>query len=226
MKRIFTTLITLAAFVFSAAAQTSTPNYDNFFSMRAGVNFASLISNDYETDAQTGFNVAALYNISLTDTAPIYLQSGVSVEMKGARNSGLIATNSPSHFKSYAIEIPVVVTFEVMINQSMSIVPELGLFYSYAFTGSLSGGDEFYRPYKKLDIESLNGEMLYTELFHRSDFGIRAGLAFQFMSCSIGVAYDAGLVNHFSKKLRDDGASCMTGCWSLNLGCKFNTAHK
>ncbi len=222
MKRIFTALIMIVSITITATAQNRATNYDSFFAIRAGANFASLISNDYETDVQSGFNAAALYNISLMDAVPIYLQSGIGIEMKGARNSGLIATDSPTRFKSYAIEIPLVVTFDVMINKAMAIVPEFGVYYSYAFTGSLAGGDEFYRPYEKLDVESFNGELIHTKLFHRSDFGIRAGLSLRYASCLIGFAYDAGLVNHFSKKLRDEGASCMTGCWSVNLGYRFN----
>lgn len=222
MKRIFSSLLLTLAICISAHAQQSGSRYENFYSIRAGVNFASLISDDYSTDSQSGFNAAALYNIALTQSAPIYLQSGIALEMKGARNSGLISTNQTTHFKSYGFEIPLVATFDIAINKSMAIVPEFGVFYSYAFAGSLEGGGEFYRPFKDLDIATPAGELMSEPLFHRSDFGIRAGLSFRYMRCLIGFAYDAGLVNYFTKDLRDAGFKSSTGSWSINVGYRFN----
>lgn len=222
MKRIFTTLIMTVALALSAIAQQSSTSYDNFLSVRAGVNFASLISDDYSTDSQSGFNVAMLYNISLMESVPLYLQSGVGIEMKGARNSGLISTVETTHFKSYAIEIPAVVTFDVAINKNMAIIPEFGVFYSFAFTGSLEGDGQFYRPYKKLDIVTPSGEIEDTRLFHRSDFGLRAGVSLRYMRCLFGFSYDAGLVNYFTKDLRDAGFKSSTGSWSINVGYRFN----
>lgn len=222
MKRIFTSLLFTFALIVTASAQQSSNRYDNFCSVRAGVNFASLISDDYSTDSQAGFNAALLYNIALTQSAPVYLQSGLALEMKGARNSGLISTSETTHFKSYGFEIPLVVTFDIVINKAMAIVPEFGLYYSFAFAGSMEGGGEFYRPFKDLDIVTPAGEIIGEPLFHRSDFGLRAGLSFRYMRCLIGFAYDAGLINYFTKELRDAGFQSTTGAWSINLGYRFN----
>lgn len=222
MKRFFTSFIAALAFICTASAQQSATNYENFYSMRLGINFSSLISEDYSTDSQSGFNAAALYNISLMQSAPLYLQSGIGIGMKGARNTMFIDTDETTHLKSYNISIPVVLTYDIAINNTMSILPEFGLYYSYAFAGSLDGGGEFYRPYEKLGIIAPDGEIYDTELFHRSDFGIRAGISLRIMRCMVGFAYEAGMINCFSKDLRDAGLQVNTGCWSVNLGYQFN----
>ncbi len=198
--------------------------YKNFFSLRAGVNFANL-HNDYAaTKAQTGFNAAGLYNISLMKTMPLFLQTGLAFEMKGARDSGIL-TSATTHFKSYNIEIPVVLTFDVPINSKMAIVPELGVYYSIAVAGSMTtdNGDTFYRPFKKESTTLADGTSITnSRLMSRNDFGIRAGASFRYCRYLIGFAYDAGVINNFAKNLRDLDYKGKTGTWSVNLGYRFN----
>lgn len=227
MKNFFLSLLLVFASISFAAAQNHTQHDSqpcscaNFFSARVGVNFGDLVNDLYTTDSQVGFNAAALYNIALVPNVPIYLQSGLALEMKGAKNSRMLEGVN-SDLKSYAIEIPVVVTFDIILAKEMAIVPELGLFYSFAFCGSLSGGDTFLRPYKKQDLYTNIGEYGDVRLLHRSDFGIRAGISFRYMRNLIGIAYDAGLVNIYSKDFRDMGANGSSGCWSLSIARRFN----
>ncbi len=189
--------------------------------MRAGVNFSNFMDDTYSTDSQTGFNIAGLYNMPLMSGIPLYLQSGIGISMKGARNSGMLGRGVNSHFKSYNFEIPLVVIYEIQIGKQSYIVPELGLFYTYAFTGSLEGGDTFIRPYKKQELSTNIGDFPNSRIFHRSDFGIRVGLSFRYMKYLIGFAYDAGVINSYSKKFRDADASSNTGSWSINIGRRF-----
>ncbi len=156
----------------------------------------------------------------LTQSAPVYLQSGAEINMKGARNSSILTGSARSHFKSYAVQIPVLVTLDLAIGKHTAIVPEIGLFYSFAFTGSLDAGEAFYRPDKKQLIE-VGSEIVDSRLMHRSDFGLRAGLSLRYARCLFGFAYDAGLVNIFAKDIRDAGSDAQSGSWSLNIGYRF-----
>ncbi|MFI3328828.1 MAG: outer membrane beta-barrel protein [Rikenellaceae bacterium] len=198
--------------------------YRNFFSLRAGANFANLHNDYVSTDSQTGFNAAGLYNIALMDNLPLFLQTGLSFEMKGARNSGILTTSQNTHFKSYNIEIPVVLTFDIPINKSMAIVPEFGVYYSIAVAGSMTtdGGDSFYRPFKSESVTLADGTSIDSRVMSRNDFGLRVGASFRYCRYLIGFAYDAGLINNFSKDLRDLGYKGSTGTWSVNLGYRFN----
>ncbi|MFR9610715.1 MAG: outer membrane beta-barrel protein [Rikenellaceae bacterium] len=198
-------------------------SYSNFFSSRMGVNFGSLDDPQYSSNCQVGFNVAALYNISLMQSAPLYLQSGVAIEMKGARSGRLLDDVYPeTHYKSYSFEIPMVVTYDIMVGQNMAIVPELGLYYSYAFAGSIQSGDEFFRPYKKEQYMVADDEMVKSRLFKRNDFGIRCGLSFRYSRCLIGFAYDAGLLDVYPGDIRGGDNNIKTGCFSINMCYRFN----
>ncbi len=195
--------------------------YEDYFSIRTGVNFSNLVDDYYSSKAQTGFNAAILYNISLMSDAPLYLQSGLAVEMKGARNTNLLDNIYRSRLKSYEVELPVTITFDMPIAPDMGIVTEIGVYYSYVFCGSLEGTGEFYRPYKGQDIDVIDSGIINDRLLNRNDFGIRAGLSIRYSNTLIGVAYDAGLINAFGKELRDLGATLTTGTWSLNVGYRF-----
>lgn len=236
MRKIFLSITLALATIAGVVAQSSqTPKryvlygvesnkeqYKSFFSTRAGVNFSSLVDEYYYSKAQTGFNAALLYNISLMSDAPLYLQSGIGVEMKGARNTNLLDNISRSKLKSYGIEVPIVVTYDMQLGQKTALVPEFGLYYSYVFCGSLEGEGEFFRPYQSQEIEIYEQGVVDSRLLHRNDFGLRIGLSMRYGKMLIGVAYDAGLINTFGKAFRDLGVTLMTGTWSLNLGYRFN----
>lgn len=217
MKRFLLTLGLIAGIGTAAMAQ------DSFFSVRAGANFADLYkNNNLYSECQTGFNAAALYNMPLMQGMPLYLQSGLSVEMKGARNSGLLAGVANTHLKSYALEVPVVVTYDVQVGAQSAIVPMLGVYYSFAFAGTLEGGDVSYHQFQKQTVTLPDGSTVKSRIMHQSDVGLRAGIGFLYNKCLIGVAYDAGMMNVFSKTFRDLGYEASTSTWSVNLEYRFN----
>ncbi|MFI3248878.1 MAG: outer membrane beta-barrel protein [Rikenellaceae bacterium] len=225
-------LLTLALTLAISAATTTraqsyvisqSANYENFFSTRMGVNFATLDDPQYSSDCQTGFNVAGLYNISLMRNAPLYLQSGVAIEMKGARSGRFLGDEYPkTHYKSYGFEIPIVATYDIKVGQNTAIVTELGFYYSYAFAGSIQTGDYFFRPYEKEEYTVADDESVSSRLFKRNDFGIRCGLSLRLSRCLIGFAYDAGLLDVYPGDIRGGDNNIKTGCFSINLGYRFN----
>ncbi len=228
MRKILLSLFALLAVsaVTTTQAQTyiiaQSTNYESFFSTRAGVNFATLDDPQYSSDCQAGFNVAGLYNFSLMRNAPLYLQSGVAIEMKGARSGRLLGDPYPeTHYKSYGFEIPIVVTYDIPVGQNMAIVPELGVYYSYAFAGSVDSGGKSYDPYKKEEYKLTDDETVNSRLFKRNDFGIRAGLAFRYNRCLLGFAYDAGLLDVYPGDIRGGDNNIKTGSFSINLGYRF-----
>lgn len=229
MRKILLTLAFALTFGIATTTHAQTyvisqsTNYEDFFSIRAGVNFATLDDPQYSSDCQSGFNVAALYNISLMRSAPLYLQSGVAIEMKGARSGRFLGEEYPkTHYKSYGFEIPIVVTYDIMVGSDMAIVPELGLYYSYAFAGSIQTGDYFFRPYDKEEYDVADGESVNSQLFKRNDFGIRCGLSFRYSRYLIGFAYDAGLLDVYPGDIRGGDNNLKTGSFSINLGWRFN----
>lgn len=232
MKRIFLALFIFACSGGVASAQQSqqttmivmqqSQQFKNYYSMRAGVNFSTLMGTHEASKAQCGFNAAMLYNIAIMQSMPLYLQTGIGIEMKGAHNSTVLTGMERSRFKSYAVELPLVATFDVPVGRYSAVVPEFGFYYSFAFCGSLDSDGDFIRPYDKQEIWLDNETVVDDRIMRRSDFGIRAGVAYRYREFTLGFAYDAGMLNIFTKDLRDEGYDTNTGSWSLNLGYRFN----
>ncbi len=219
MKRFFLLCMTLSVAIFGSHAQESS----DFWSIKAGVNFANFTNLDYSSDCQTGFNVGVTRAFALSDQVPIFLQSGLSFEMKGAKNSYTVnGFGYNNTIKSYALEVPVLLNYGVTLSKNSTLHPFVGVFYSFALGGKMSEGGESINPYKKEDIEFGNpAEIVNSRLFSRSDFGIKLGLDYKYTKYSIGVAYDIGLLNIYAKDFRDMNYEASTGSLSINLGYYF-----
>ncbi len=209
------------AFAAPTMAQSSS-SYSDYFSVRAGVNFSDLRNSEFYSESQTGVNAAILYNTPLIVDMPLYLQTGLGFEMKGARNSGLLPGILNSHFKSYQLEVPMVLTYDIPIGTNTAIVPMLGIYYSFALSGTLEGEGISIDPYEKLDYEFEDGNVVNTRMMQRSDIGIRAGVGFRYSRGVIGFSYDSGMMNIFAKEFRDWGAKAFSGTCSINLEYRFN----
>ncbi len=212
-------LLLLCTIICASITLTRAQEHQDFWCAKVGVNFANFTNLDYTSKYQTGFNVGFLRAFSLSKALPLYIQSGLSFEMKGAQNSGAIEKTT---FKSYSLEIPVLINYGVTVNKNFAVHPFVGLYYSFALSGSFEAGGSSENPYTKEEIFlDPPGEVVNSRIFSRSDFGIRAGVDFKYMKYSLGVAYDAGLTNIYAKELRDSNYKASTGCISLNLGYYF-----
>ncbi len=216
MRHFYLFCITLISTIFTAHA-TEAPK---LWSIKAGVNFANFTNLDYSSNFQTGFNIGIRRAFAISTQLPIYVESGVSLEMKGARITG--GLSEKSKLKSYALEIPITIGYHVSITKSSAIYPFVGLYYSVALGGKLEANGESINPYKSEGIlVEAAGEILYTRMLTRSDIGIRIGADYKYLNYSIGLAYDAGLNNVYAQELRNRNYKATTGCVSITLGYYF-----
>ncbi|MFI3293755.1 MAG: outer membrane beta-barrel protein [Rikenellaceae bacterium] len=219
MKRIFL----LCSLLVGSILGTFAGEISDFWSVKAGVNFAAFTNSDYTSECQVGFNVGALRAFAISNSVPLYLQSGLSFEMKGAKNSYRVdGVKIKSDAKSYALEVPLLINYGIVISKKSTIHPFAGIFYSFAVAGDITEGGNSTNPYKKRDVvfdDNINPTD--TRLYRQSDFGVRFGLDYKLNSYSIGVAYDAGLINMYAKEFRDRNYEASTSSFSINLGYYF-----
>lgn len=219
MKKIILLLLA-ALFVFSSAlAQNSGCN----FGVRTGVNFSNIGNSDYSSDYLTGFNVGGIYSMPIAQGFPLSVEGGLYFQMKGAKDNGFIAeVDHDTKFTSYQIEIPVVLTYDIPISGGWAIQPLVGLYYSLAVAGDIEFDGKNYDPYKKEKWATLDeARTVESQLLHRSDFGIRAGINIKLNQYLLGFSYDAGMLNIYSEEFRDRGFDAHSGCCSINLGYNF-----
>ncbi|MFI3324399.1 MAG: outer membrane beta-barrel protein [Rikenellaceae bacterium] len=220
MKRIATLLVGLLLSTITLSAQGLT---DPWWGVRAGVNFSNLSSMDYSTGYLTGYNVGVIYAHPISNFAPIYLESGLYYQKRGARDNGfLIENGGESRLTQYELEVPLLLGYQTQLTGEWSIQSVVGLFYSVALDGSFVIGDDEFDPYQLEMLQTLrNSEATMQKLLHRSNFGVRVGVTVLYERFSVGFLFDGGLCNLYSRALRDVGYIARTGCLTIQGGYNF-----
>lgn len=220
MKKIYLLLFALVAMTSLASAQGLDKGW---WGIRGGVNFSNLSSADYSTDYYTGYTVGATYSLPISKSIPIYIESGLYFQHRGARDKGFLTdAGEDSTLKMYEFEVPLQLGFAAPISGKWSIHPFVGLYYSVAVNGKFEIGDDEFDPYKDELLQTLRDvEPVEQQLLHRSDFGLRMGVSVLYNRYLLGFAYDAGLTNLYSKDLRDQGYEAQAGSFTLQVGYNF-----
>ncbi|MFI3280623.1 MAG: outer membrane beta-barrel protein [Rikenellaceae bacterium] len=220
MKRIYLLIFAFVACVSTSYAQRLS---DTWWSVNAGVNFSNLYSPGYATDYLTGFSVGSTYSRSVSPTIPIYIESGLYFQKRGARDNGfLIDGGESSKLTKYEFEIPLLLGYAAPVSGPWAVHPFVGLYYSVAVDGKFELGDQEFDPYSKELLQTLRDvEPTAQQLLHRSDFGVRVGMSVHYNRLLLGFAFDAGFTNLYAPSLRDQGYEAQSGCFTLQTGYVF-----
>lgn len=113
-----------------------------YWGVRIGVNFAG-IGGDIESDkSRTGMTLAGVVGIRVTDSAPVFLESGLYYterggdDLKGASylNEKDVA-NPPKGHLNY-LEVPVLIKYGISTENNVAILPFIGPTFSMGISGS------------------------------------------------------------------------------------------
>ncbi|MFI3263882.1 MAG: porin family protein [Rikenellaceae bacterium] len=220
MKKLYLFILCAVASVSVVSAQGLS---DSWWGVRAGVNFSNLSSPDYSTEFLTGFSAGVSYARPISNTIPIYIESGLYFQKRGAKDNGFLTdAGDESKFTKYEFEIPLLLGYAVQLTNSWSVHPFVGLYYSVATNGKFELGDSEFDPYKESLLQTLRDtEPTSQQLLHCSDFGLRVGLSVLYGRYLLGFAYDGGLLNLYTPSLRDVGYKALSGSFTLQVGYNF-----
>ncbi len=219
MKKIL--LLSLALlFSVSLSAQKATSSW---WSIRGGVNFSNLSSEYYSTEYLTGFSVGVSYAHPISNLIPIYIESSILFEKSGARDNGFLSeSGAESRLISYELEFPVMLGCKVPLSKQWAIHAAVGLYYSVALDGEFSADGDSFDPYRLAMLQTLRDVQAREQrLLHRSDFGVRIGVDALYREYLFGFSFDGGLLNLYSRELRDVGYQALASTFALHLGYVF-----
>lgn len=220
MKKIYLSLLGLVLAVPLLSAQGLD---ESWWGVRGGINFSNLSSPYYSTEYLTGFSAGVIYAHPISKFIPIYIEAGLYFEKQGARDNGFLTeSGEASKFTKYAFEVPLLLGCHLPLSSDWSVQSAVGLFYSVAVDGSFEMGGEEFDPYREQMLQTLRDtEPSMRQLLHRSDFGVRVGASVLYRDLLFGFTFDGGIVNPYSRSLRDEGYQALSGCFSLYVGCNF-----
>lgn len=206
MKKKILIVFCLFGLVTANAQETKSQSSNAKFGVKGGVNFTNLyVDKVDDTNMLTSFNVGIFAEFPLSQGIAIVPE--INFSRKGSEVENTILTETyKSKFKLSYIEVPVLLKVNLAENFSLHAGPYAGFLID-----------------AKTDVVNENGDNVETfdydtDDFNKLDFGLSAGLGFDFNALSIGARYNHGL----SEIDKDDNLNgAKNSAWNLYLALKF-----
>ena len=208
-------LVAIVAVLFAAPsfAQISSGGFSLtestvYYGMRMGLNVANL-TGDTEgfSGANAGLNLAGVLGLRISDSTPIFLESGLYFTQRGAKK------DKNTYANLNYLEIPVLLKYGIQATDEIAVLPFIGPTFSMGIAGKMKSGEG-------TDKESSFG----SDRFNRLDAGIKFGCGAEYNKLYLEMGYQFGLSNIADWKVNDtstDDASVHNGAFFVNLGVNF-----
>ncbi|SHJ69682.1 porin family protein [Flavobacterium haoranii] len=203
-KKILTTLCLIGFISLSNAQESSSTGAR--FGLKGGVNFTNLYVDDVDdTNMLTSFNAGVFVELPITQGVAIVPELNYSRKGSEVQNTILTETYK-SKFKLSYLEMPVLLKLNLVPNFNLHAGPYVA-----------------YLLNAKTDVVDENGDRVEsfeydTDDFNKLDFGLSAGLGFDFNNFGIGARYNYGL-SEIDKDNNANGAK--NSAFNLYVALKF-----
>ncbi len=210
MKKI---LVAIMAVLFAAPsfAQYSSGGFSLdgssvYYGLRLGLNFSGLSTDpDADLGTKTGMTLAGIAGLRLSDTAPVFLESGLYYTQLGAKKDKI------THSLNY-LEIPVLIKYGVQVSDDIALLPYVGPYFSYGIGGKVKYPD----PTGKVGKHSSFNKNYYKH----PDMGFKIGCGAEYNMLYLELGYKFGVAN-IAKDPAEVDASAHNHALYLNLGVNF-----
>lgn len=176
-----------------------------YYGIRLGMNVATLTGDDIDAGSKVGLNFAPVVGLRLSDSTPIFLESGLYFSGCGAKkNKNSIGLNY--------LEIPILIKYGVQVSDDIAVLPFVGPTFRYG----LFGGKWKTEGVGKVDSFG-DGK------FKRADVGIKLGCGAEYNKLYLELGMQFGITNIADWQVNDtDDASVHNQVLPfINLGVNF-----
>lgn len=211
MKKFFITLLLGIVSVMPTFAQYSggsraTLDFfeDRYIGVRVGPSFSNILGDGTDgMSTRVGLNIGAVVGFPLSDSTPLFLESGLMYAEKGYRYTEGGADTKTTF--SY-LELPLVFKYVYEIDDKLALQPFFGGYFAYGI-----GGKD-----KDFDTKTTHDSFGHPG-FRRVDAGFRLGVGAQYDLFYMELSYDLGMANIG----HDEYESVRNGALSINFGVNF-----
>lgn len=208
------TILILTALLL-AVAVSAQKHEKNIFSVRGGMNVASMTvsagSVSASSGSRIGYHIGIANEILLGRRLPFYLETGLSFSSRGGKED-------EGSLRPVYLQIPLLLNYHIDIKNIVTIQPFAGIYYGIGFAGSVKS-------------EGLKYDMFGDQSgYRRSDLGVRLGAGVSWKHLYFGLSYDFGCLNQLKNGIGDQLAEQMgigrdatirANCFSMTVGYKF-----
>lgn len=177
-----------------------------YYGLRIGPAFSTVNSDDATLDggdSQTGLDIGFVIGYPLSNSAPLYLESGLSYIEKGGKKT--VSGKKMTYDLNY-LELPILVKYIYDIDGNFSVQPFFGGYLSCGVGGKIKnfGSREAFNSFS-------------SDAFRRFDGGLRIGCGVGYDMFYADLSYDIGLANI----CHDTFDTSHNGCLALTFGVNF-----
>ena len=210
MKKIFAAFVALAFSIPSFAQYSSggfTFDEENvYYGVRIGVNVASLSGDTKDgfgvnMGSKAGLSLAGVVGLRVSNTAPVFLESGLYYSERGAKKDKIVLTYNN-------LEIPVLVKYGFKTSD-LAILPFFGPAFSQAVSGKykIKGTDFEVGAFDEKEWVGLK----------RFNMGIKLGCGVEYDMLYLEAGYHFGVTN----MCKHDNISMRSNSLFVNFGVNF-----
>lgn len=221
MKKIVFTILSLVLMMPSMAQTNFGSFFDRgiYYGLRLGLSLPTINSDEELLDgssSKAGLCLGAVIGMQLSNTSPVYLESGLYYIEKGGKgyhyhqvagsNNSNNKVNKKFTYDLNYLEIPIVVKYKAEIADDLTVQPFGGGYFALGIGGKIKNHED------KETSPSFSSDG-----FQRFDGGLRIGCGIEYQLIYAEAAYEWGLTNIS----HSDFESSHNNCFYLNLGVNF-----
>lgn len=202
-------LIAIAAVLFSAPSfsqintgEFSVDESSVYYGVRFGLNVASLAGEKETLGTNTGINLGAVIGLRLSDTTPIFLESGLYYTERGA-------SKGKTEVNLNYLEIPVLIKAGFEATDDIAILPFIGPTISLGIAGKMKGYNEKGDFYSESSFGS--------DKYSRPDVSVKVGCGAEWNMIYLETGYQFGIAN----VLDSEEFSQRGNAFFVNFGVNF-----
>lgn len=196
------------------------------YGVRAGMSLSSYVIKPYFL-FKPGVHVGGIVDVSIS--SKFSLVSGLYFADKGSRNEGEFIddlSNEQYSFDAtindYQIELPLLLTYKISLNNNLSLKPQIGMFASYTLYSEINDT----RVYVKNSIKGtpIHSSQYYNALdYNIYTFGMNIGLSVLYKNFSFTYSWDLGVMSDymFARSYWDGHYPGANSCMFFSLGYNF-----
>ena len=212
MKKFF---VAILAVLFSAPsfAQYSSGGFSLsessvYYGIRLGANFSTL-SGDYvynkDLGTRVGMNLGGVVGLRVSDTTPVFLESGLYYASRGAKKDKLSVT-------THNLEIPILIKYGIQATDDIAVLPYIGPYFDLGLGGN-----------RKFESED-NGTTIIAkkstfDYYNRFDMGFKIGCGAEYNKLYLELGYQFGVKDLAKENPNEDGA--YNRSLYINFGVNF-----
>ena len=202
MKKFFLSIVA-AILAVPALAQYSSGGFSLsessvYYGLRLGMNVSTITGKYIDVDSKVGMNLGAVIGLRVSDTTPVFLESGLYYSGRGAKDLSL----------NY-LEIPILIKYGVQVSDEIAVLPFIGPYFSLGVAGK----------YKYTDDNGAKQKDSSYDFMRRPDMGFKLGCGAEYNKLYLELGYQFGVADIAKDNPADEAAH--TSNFFVNFGVNF-----